>query len=79
MEWLYRIDDVKAEHISRRIESLTAAQDNICTHRHHLLGTSLVIDTDFDIGALGLHEFTDHFAELVGIRQLSGSCGRREG
>lgn len=36
-------------------------------------------DTDFDIGALGLHEFTDDFAELVGIGELSLSSRRREG
>lgn len=36
-------------------------------------------DTDFDIGAFGLHEFTNDFAELVGIGELSGSCRRREG
>lgn len=36
-------------------------------------------DTDFDIGAFGLHELTDDFAELVGIRELSGSCRRWKG
>lgn len=31
-------------------------------------------DTYFDIGAFGLHEFTDDFAELVGVRELSERC-----
>ncbi|KAF3847466.1 hypothetical protein F7725_020494, partial [Dissostichus mawsoni] len=35
--------------------------------------------TYFDIGAFGLHEFTDDFAEFVGIRELSLSCRRWEG
>lgn len=49
------------------------------THKHHLPPTSKMSDTDFDIGAFGLHEFTDDFAELVGIRELSGSCRRWKG
>lgn len=36
-------------------------------------------DTDFDIGALRLHKFTDYFAELVGVGQLPGSCSLWEG
>lgn len=36
-------------------------------------------DTDFDIGAFGLHEFTNDFAELVGVGELPGSRGRWEG
>lgn len=36
-------------------------------------------DTDFDIGSFSLHELTDDFAELVGIRELPESCRRWEG
>lgn len=38
----------------------------------------MMSDTDFDIGAFGLHKFTNDFAELVSIREQSGSCRRRE-
>lgn len=36
-------------------------------------------DTDLDVGALGLHQFADHFAQLVGIGELPQGGGRREG
>lgn len=49
------------------------------THKDHLPFPSKMSDTDFDIGAFGLHEFTNDFAELVGIRELSRSCRRWEG
>lgn len=52
---------------------------SIHKHKDHLPLTSKKSDTDFDIGAFGLHKFTDDFAKLVSIRELSESCGRWEG
>ncbi len=49
------------------------------TRKDHLPLTSKMSDTDFDIGAFGLHKFTNDFAELVGIGEQSGSCRRWEG
>lgn len=37
------------------------------THTHIFTAHHLLSDTDFDIGAFGLHQFTDDFAELVSI------------
>lgn len=45
--------------------------NNICLRK--------MTDTDFDIGALRLHKFTDYFAELVGVGQLPGRCSLWEG
>lgn len=52
---------------------------NTCTLRNHLLPTNKMRGTDFDVCSFCLHKFTDDFAELVRIGELSGSRRRWEG